>query len=356
MMPQATFNFHDSFGLRVQSNNPKVLDFYKAEYSSASGPIVAGAKLVSLTWKKEIPRGEDAQTFAFHAHKLVARWFYKIEMFSDNVEIEVFGNQFAIPMVHHMLVHPSVRYLCAMNGTLMLHSSAVVQSGRSIVFTGQGGAGKTTLSSILLEAGGSTWQLHADDYVFLDPGPRSLAYVTRSHLYLALFSWLPQLQSRLSLREKMHIELFGRLRSLSKESLKWPLRLSESRLWPDHTIADTADLGAIVLIRRSSLPESKLIRVVNSDEVMDELLQMNFQEAGHFLTLMSKGSNFTANSSWESSWREAERSLLQSRLRETTVYWLDIPHQSSGSVAFANELLDLITPLVQNNGESVSNA
>lgn len=345
-MNEVTFNFHGRFGLRIRTDNLRVLDFYRAEYATATGPIVPKSKVVTLVWRKAIPKGNLTYHYSFHAHKFLARWFYHVDLTPNEVEIQAVGNSLAIPMVHHMLVHPSLRYLCAMDDTVLLHGSAVARKGRSIVFTGPGGTGKTTMSSIMLARGGPHWEIHADDYVFLEPGRSSLAYVTRSHLYLGLFTWLPNLKKRLSVRDKMHVEFFGRLRSLTQERIKWPLRVSYHELWPGYRVAERAGLAAIVVIKRSPIDRPELSEVDDLDHLLEELMSMNFREARSFLLLMSKGFHTSPGTGWEADWRAAERKLLSARLEEAPIYQLELPEVDADRERFSKELLETLSPLI----------
>ena len=89
------------------------------------------------------------QGYTFHQHKLLARWGYRMQVSPERIELDVIGNRLSVPMVHHMLLHPSLRYLSARQGVLLLHAGAVSHLGKSLIFTGYGGAGKTTTTALV---------------------------------------------------------------------------------------------------------------------------------------------------------------------------------------------------------------
>ncbi|RMF43374.1 MAG: hypothetical protein D6755_10390, partial [Anaerolineae bacterium] len=318
-------SFHDVVGVRVESNSSDVQRFFTAEYARHVDDVLPEALpqvrlRFTLAAAFSVPAG-----YTLHVHKGLARWGYRIQMDERMVTIDVHGNRMAIPMVHHMLVHPSLRYLAARQGVLMLHAGAVTHDGRSLILTGHGGAGKTTTTSLLLDEGGPRWGLHADDYVFLRPEGESLAYLTRAHLYRSLLRWVPQIKATLSPWERVRLECFGRIRAWSKENIKWPVRLDLGRLWPGHPVDMQAQVGALVVLERAAISTPQVLPISPGDFPLDALLQMNFYEARHFLTLMRKGNVLPDVDSWLDAWRARERALLYRISQRVPVYRLRLP-------------------------------
>jgi len=62
----------------------------------------------------------------------------------ERIELDVIGNRMAVPMVHNNAAPSSLRYLSAQQGCCCYTRGAVSHLGRSLIFTGYGGAGKTT--------------------------------------------------------------------------------------------------------------------------------------------------------------------------------------------------------------------
>lgn len=311
------FQFRNTATVEVWSDAPFVRSFFSVEYAfHRLDTSPAGLPLVFLDFRLDSAAPEN---FTHYNHKVLARWDYRIGLQPGRVEIVVYGNRFAVPLVHHMLLHPSMRWLAAGGGTLLLHAGAVVKNGKSVIFTGEGGTGKTTITSLALANGG--WQVHADDYVFLRPGRVSQAYVTRSHLYLNLLRWVPQVAARLMPWERVQLEVLGRLRAWSREQIKWPVRIPPGRLWPDAPIAPEATPAAIVLLERGDAPG--LIPVDDLTGVADALVKMNFGEMRHFLMLLEKSRNL--DQSWLKVWRESETALLTKLVAEIPVYRLVLP-------------------------------
>jgi hypothetical protein len=355
-MSVSTFNFHDLVGIRIESEDDDALDFFEREYFYAKDSFPLEAKEIGLRWRKGNSLWPSKSDYRFHVHKLFARWSYKIAFLEDGVDIDAFGNHIAIPMIHHMMVHPALRYLSSKCGTLMLHGSAVVKGKQSLIFTGKGGMGKTTISSLVLMLGGVDWQLHADDYVFLARGPKTQAYMTRSHLYRDLIRWVPHVRSILTPQERLRLNFFGYLRAITKDGVKWPLRIGAARLWPGHTIAREAQLAALILLRRTDIRRPVLKRIDFKDLPLDELIGMNFFEARHFIQLVESSPGDVVPSCWLDQWKDRERTLLGDVLRNASIYTLELPLQSGGSTPYGQEVLDLVTSLLEDGRSDGSDA
>lgn len=349
MMEELQFNFHDLVGVRVMTQDRRAKDFYLQEFKRAVGGISPDTPMVKLTWQRKSALGRIPSDYQSHVHKLLARWGYQIRFEDRSIQISALGNALALPMVHHMLVQPSMRFLCSMQGVLMLHGSAVVHGGRSVIFTGSGGAGKTTSSSLILNSGGSSWQMHSDDYLFFDSAMHTKGFLTRAHLYRAILGWIPEVKGVLSVGERMRLEFFGRLRSLTNDGLKWPLRISEDRLWPEHSWAERADLGAVIFLRKGMGEVLELTPAVNKDGLVEDLLEMNFNEARHFCMLVKKARGTGVAQDWLDSWRQRERQLIEAVLQAAPIYWLDLPtHPETDRMG--KDLEDMLTNLLDSPG------
>jgi hypothetical protein len=340
-----SFNFHQLVSVQVESDDPEAIRFFEEEYRPSASATSQNPDQVTLKWKRS--HWPFLRGYHLQIHKGLACWAYKISLQeSHQIHIDAIGNQIAVPMVHHMLVHPSMRYLCAQGDVMMLHGSSVVWSDRSLVFTGTGGAGKTTISSLILKSGGIDWKLHADDYVFLANGPTSFSYMTRSHLYRDQIRWVPALQGILSGRERLHLEFFGRLRELTKDRIKWPLRIGPSRLWPDHSIAPQAQLAAIIILNRGNIDQLVLEKIEVTEELIQELVDMNFFEARHFIKLIRKAYGEAFIKDWLTRWKVREMELIKQILYDTKLFHLHLPSSQADSESFGRELIETLKPIV----------
>ncbi|MEX0788780.1 MAG: hypothetical protein WD906_07945 [Anaerolineales bacterium] len=342
----ACYSFGEWADLEVETSDPEARKFYAEEFTGAAAPGVSTASRLRLRWERSPARGASLPGWVRHVHKVLARWDYRASVQGGVPELEARGNTWALPMVHHMLVLPTLRRVAAEAGTLMLHGAAVARGGKSVVFTGRGGAGKTTLTSILLGRGGG-WQAMSDDYVFLGPSRRSSGFLTRSHLYQDLLRWAPELAGKLTIAERVQLRLFGWIRRLSGDRLKWPVRVSASRLWPGVDAWAHADLGAFFLLRRTEDLLPAVHRVTDLGAAAVSLLAMNFHEARHHLELMAAAEWAGFDGNWVHRWKEAEAALLRARMAETPCYWLDLPVRPASREAFSSEVEDLILPVFE---------
>jgi hypothetical protein len=343
-MTQLSFEFHGRLRLHVESDDPLALDFFAAEYGLHAADTDADLPTVWLHFERSKGQALNLPGYTIHAHKFLARWAYRVKMTTRQIKIEAIGNRFSIAMIHHMLVHPSLRFLAAKQGVLMLHAGAVACNGRSILFSGRGGAGKTTTTSLLLAYGQLPWQVHADDYVFLADGPLSLGYWTRAHLYRDLLRWVPEVAERLCLNERLRLEVLGRVRAWSGERIKWPVRMALPRLWPGRILAAESFPAALVLLRRAAVDAPVLCPAESITAAVQELLEMNFYEARHYIHLLRKQG--ALDEVGLSDWRAAELALIERAVTQIPLRVLCLPQKRIEAHALAEGLAMAVNEVV----------
>jgi hypothetical protein len=340
------FNFHQLIHLEIWSDDERVRRFYISEYGhhmvQNKQPHQAMVKLYLNSDRHPVTE----KSFR-HRHKWLAHWRHEISFKQDHIEILASGNAFAIPMIHHMLVHPGLRYLSAQLGVLMLHASAVVHNGKSIVFASKPGIGKTTINAILLSDKQTFWQPHADDYVFLTPQPQSLSYVTRHHLYQPIIKWVPEIAATLSAWQKLKIKGFSLLRRLSHNTLKWPLRMETAHAWPHLETCDQAVASGLVLLHNSQEKEAAFQPLQNSDVVLENLFTLNFSEVQHFIRFVIESHPHFVPRIGE--WQKQEKTLLKSILHTIPLFDLQLPEKPIPSQSFRKEFSVLVSSMLDNN-------
>lgn len=350
-MDALDFDFHQQVKLRLEAEDPWVRDYFSSEYGFAATTQASNASTVNLKFRSSWLPAPPGKGFRFRSHKLLARWFYQIQFGPEEIMIEAAGNRTAVPMIQHMLVHPSLRCLSSERGTLLLHGAAISRSGRSLIVTGAGGAGKTTTSSLALSTKSADWSIQADDYTFVDPQGRTFAYPTRAHLYQNILSFLPDLSHRLAPRERLHLKVFGLLRRLSGERIKWPLRMGLERLWPNRRVEPIAELAGVLMLERANDGELSVERATDLQSMVDLLVRINFDEARYYLSLVRRCLPAEAYASWHSSWVQRERSLVEGVLRAAPLYRLILPRNASSGQGLKRRLATELNSLLSNTGE-----
>jgi len=324
-LPPLFFNYHNLVGENIITDDPGAARFFAEECRShgVEGGLPQALPQVELTFHNlsgTVPEG-----FTRASHKMMARWAYRVGVQPDRIAIQAFGNPLSVSLIHHMLVHHSLRYLVSYQNTLMLHAGAVVYRGRSLILTGHGGVGKTTLTSLLLARGGMEWSVHADDYVFLTAAGESLAYLTRAHVYRSLLGPVPQIKQILTTEESLRLEAYWRLRTLA--GIKLPVRVPLSRLWPGHPVAEKAIPAGLVVLGRGEVSRPVLRLLAPDQAPIDELLAMNFGEAAHYRELVGRCLPGPEWQTLTAEWRQREKVVLQQVVQRIPVYSLTIPQQ-----------------------------
>ncbi len=341
------FNFHGIVAAQVYTTSPRVATFYEAEYKYHQvDNLKPNIPRVILHFEYKPGWIPCPSGYIRYMHKALAHWVYRIEFAEDQIKIDVYGNQWAILMVHHMLLHPALRYLACIQGALLLHGGAVANHGYSLVFSGHGGSGKTITTSLILESGGKDWDVHGDDYVFLYPGASTMAYITQSHLYRDLLNFVPGVKSRLTQSERFRLEIYGRIRYWSDDQIKWPIRIPINRLWPDHKIAMEVKPAALVVLEKNNLDDLKITKIKPNEVPVSRLIDMNFGEARHFLSMVRKSQVVPNFTTWLKDWKIMEQTLLQQHVNKVPVYLMLRPRVMVSMPTFKETLMEKMIDLI----------
>ena len=328
-----SFDMHGLAGFSLLTDDRYTAEYFAAEYGFAQNQLANDIPIVELRWKESALPRSPGPGYRFHIHKAAARWYYRVELSESGVLIDGVGNRAAVPMVHHMLLHPALRWLASFRRVLMLHAACVALNGASLLISGAGGAGKTTTSSALLARGGPDWRLQGDDYVFVGPHGKSYSHETRAHLYLDLVRLFPELSERLTAAERAGLRVNWTMRRLSGNRIRVPVRVELDRLWPGRKPPKSTQPAALLLLRASNSNKPRLEPVTSNMEAIDELLRINFFEARHFIELVG------GSGDWLDAWKERERGLIADLTNRVPTYKLHLPR---GSVEFEHIVIGLL--------------
>ncbi|MEV6780384.1 hypothetical protein [Streptomyces syringium] len=149
-----------------------------------------------------LARGDDGTVFASQPDdKLV----YRAE---PGGPLRVYGcEDVPVALAAARLAREVVRGQLLADGWSILHASAVVRDGQTVLTLGDKGAGKTTTALLLARAG---WQLLANDRVFIRPdGDRLLVLPWPSAAAIGLglldaLGWYDQVRDRVQRGERLH--------------------------------------------------------------------------------------------------------------------------------------------------------
>jgi hypothetical protein len=158
-------------------------------------------------------------------------------------------------------------------------------------------------------------------------------------------TWVPELGDRLRPSERLRLRLQWWLRRGLE--VKLPLRLGAARLWPGRTVAPQAEAAAIVLLQRGAGDQPRLTRLASGALPIEALIEVNFQEARHFLRLVRQADVDAATDRWLETWRSSETETLRALAKRIPAYSLEIPSQSSAVRAGGERLAMSLEALVR---------
>ncbi len=342
-----SINFHNVVQLDIFSGSRSVIDFYEKEYQAHLDmkPSDDIPKIILRMRLSPLP-GIKSNAIPTN-HKGVALWRYSIDISDKEIQVDVTANFFGLYMVHHMIIHPSIRYQSATHDVLMLHGGAVSRKKRSIIITGKGGAGKTTTTSQLI-ASDSGIMPHSDDYIFLNRTGESFAYITRSHLYKGLLDTVPEIRDKLTKYQQLNVAFFSAIRSLSRDKIKWPTRIPQERLWPGKAFEMEADVQAVVSITRQDISRPMLDKSNDRSQFINQIVDMNFHEAEKFIELLLKQSRLTGVDLALDDWRSKEWCILHDHLKKIACYNLVLPKNiKNNSLDVKGSVIELLEGLLK---------
>jgi hypothetical protein len=154
--------------------------------------------------------------------------------------VRVVADDLAETTRRHLIIDQLVPHLVALDGGLVLHSSAVAHRGRALAFLGVTGAGKSSLAAAHVEQGA---QLLADDYLLLDPADDQYLAIPA---YPGLRLWGDSAQ-----RFGGDVDGLGRVAHYT----------DKRRLPVEQEPPPTLSLGAIVVLGRRPAPDEPVCRV-----------------------------------------------------------------------------------------------
>ena len=215
------------------------------------------------------------------------------------------------------IIDPLIHYILIKKGAALLHASCISKNGKGILFIARGGAGKTTISTNLIQHG---FTFISDNYTIITASNGLLGFVEP----LNLFSYNLNKFIKKGLTYKQKAELFFKkvIYSLSMRYVKLFLRVMPSQIFT--AISSTASLhSSILLIPHQQVnvdpdlhhvSKSELIAHISANQKLEFPYLDKYFIAYSYAFPMSQPSNM-----WED-----YSSVLDTLLSDNS-YLLDIP-------------------------------
>ncbi|MBN2046984.1 MAG: hypothetical protein JW750_03990 [Anaerolineaceae bacterium] len=218
----------------------------------------------------------------------------------------------------------------------------MADQGKSIILSAIGGTGKTTTVSMAMAYGSRCWALHADDYVFISPEKkRSYGYITRSHLYRSLLHWVPEISQTLTRWERVQLLIHDFILKLSNKHIRLPVRIELARIWERNGVCYEAEPIIIAKLLKGGVVKNQ--QANSTTDFADFLLNMNFEEARHYMTLIQKCGITGEHPELISRWIEDEKRLISQLLSVIPAAEVTLPkvgQKSKNMGKLINTLLD----------------
>jgi hypothetical protein len=181
-------------------------------------------------------------------HKTIT-WKVALGGVDDDTTVVAFWGKgaMAISFLQTFYLEPLLALKLLQAGYALVHGCAVVEGTRAVLFPGGTGVGKTTLALQQAIAGRA---VQGDNYVIVGARGETYPFPRRLRIYSDIRRTNPDAFRRLTIRERLHLRLFGFLKTASFGFANMPRRLSVEQFVPGHVACPRAQLERVCFLRR----------------------------------------------------------------------------------------------------------
>jgi hypothetical protein len=355
------YNFHGIFRMALHTDSAEAIREFQAEYGAfedAGGPADLEVTV------SRFAAAPSAGARHFGRYLLDGGWIYGAERYkvaswhfalrglgAPTTELFFHGGIFSLYFLQHFLIEQIMRYKISQRGYVLVHGGCVADRGRSVLFPGLGHAGKTALALQQALAGRS---FQADDYTFVSAGGRTYSYPRRLHLSDHIHDACPEATRSLSLRHKLSIKakLLIYYLTLTYGDLSESVRLAE--VVPSATIADAADLSAVLLLTSANGARLRGPRPIGRAELVRRVTTINCLEGKPFYNVYL-GCQYHGEVPALDEWWSRERDLLEQALARVASHEAVVPLQAPDRSAVLAGLRRIMDQILEESSDGNAN-
>ena len=254
------YQFHDIASFRIVENGPRlggISRHIETEYQNFLSTGVKTADIV-VHFGKFTPKNsgcyildgkyyvKENYLYCQDYHKY-ARWEMEVSgLEEEHQEVRISSNILGNPIIPELLISPLIWFTLNRKGFPVIHASCVSKNGKAYLFSGLGGAGKTTICLSLIEKG---FSFMSDHFVILSNG-FVLGFPSALHMFD--FNLLPAVREGMKGKGRISLNLKNLLYRITR--LRMVTKINPLETFP-HSWVDKAKLAGVFLL----IPGSELI-------------------------------------------------------------------------------------------------
>jgi hypothetical protein len=252
----------------------------------------------------------------------IAKWDIEIIENSGKPIVKIAPNVPARLFISGFFTDFIIQYVLTQKGYSIVHSSAVSKYGRSYLFSGRGGSGKTSIA-IRLISSGRNFEFMGDDFIIIMNG-QAAPYFTPLNLFS--YNITPFLAGKFRLSQKITFSIKKLLYLFTFGYAKFFTKLNPKQNFPGLLSADAGILKIFIILptNRNNLPEAKITRISKSDAV--EYLTNNLKMDSWYVPkyFIQYGFLFP-NDAFSKFWEHYRNNLTSNLPNEIEYYSIELP-------------------------------
>lgn len=200
-------------------------------------------------------------------HYKIAKWIIEINQIDDKISLKLKPNRVARLFITGFFVDFLIQYILTQKGYSIIHSSGLSREGNSILFSGRGGSGKTSIAMHIIDSDNS-FRFLGDDFMIIKTGV-SFPYITPLNLFS--YNVSPFLLKKFNRHQKITFKLKNYLHALSFGYAKFFTKLN-----PMDSFSES-------ISTKSKISNIFLIIPTNKKETRSEFIDLSKEKAIKFL-------------------------------------------------------------------------
>ncbi|MEE8385010.1 MAG: hypothetical protein V3S01_03760 [Dehalococcoidia bacterium] len=325
--------------VRIVSDRREVLSHFDAEYGKVAVSQADRPQIDVHAGPYDTIVTEAPDLCEYRGRHKTIRWRLAVSGLDSDVTRLAFDGRgsMAISFLQTFYLEPLLRHRMLDAGAAMVHGCTVVQNGKSTLFAGGTGVGKTTLALAQATNGGVVL---GDNWVVVTPDGMTLTFPRRIRLYGDLRRANPEAYRRLPPAARRRLTTVGIISRLSFGYANLPVRLAREEVAPNSPpVSDVFPLGSAFVLLPDKGSELAEPRPLSLEELLTSIQAVNHEEGERLAAAVEPYLTAHPDSRFHTI-AERERAILTGAFEGLPAFELMVPRVSNPS-ALASRILSL---------------